>query len=272
MGRGYLLNSDGIHLVGAGKFGTDKPVYARPDVTGDAGHARVRAVVVGRQFGFHDAVTGFAAKLHRLRKFEGVITAHGREKEEKHGAGKEGAHDAPVARARKVNLHGGREGGAFRAPVPRAQDTDQGQNHPANQESGRHHPGQDADVRVGKVRHRIQHEQHEEREQAADHHDQPGQTHPVSQQGRPVRRFPCDFGAHIGQAVIAGKPGDGQFAVVGAVLSTTLAIFTVPPAKTADTTPQSAVTDRHYSTKSKAPKTPPDSPAGRSIYFLNVRM
>jgi hypothetical protein len=54
------------------------------------------------------------------------------------------------------------------------------------------------------MRHRIQHEQHEEREQAADHNDQPGQTHPVSQQGRPVRRFCYDLSIHIGQVTIAG--------------------------------------------------------------------
>jgi hypothetical protein len=54
------------------------------------------------------------------------------------------------------------------------------------------------------VRNRIEHEQQEKGEQAADHNDQPGQTHPISQQGRPVRLFPRDFGAHISQTDIAG--------------------------------------------------------------------
>jgi hypothetical protein len=47
------------------------------------------------------------------------------------------------------------------------------------------------------------------------------------------------------------ESGDGQFAVVGAVLSTISAIFTVPPAETADTTYESAIINRRYRTKSK---------------------
>ena len=108
----------------------------------------------------------------------------------------EGDEDAPVARAGKINLHRFNHGSASRALVPRAQHANHSQNKPENEKRRRHHPGQDADVRIGKVPEGIQHEQQEEGEQAADHDDQPGQTHPILQQGWPMWRLACFLVIH----------------------------------------------------------------------------
>ncbi len=69
-GPGILVEGDGVKLVGTGEFGTDEPVHTGTDMAGHAGHARVRAVVMGRQFGFHDTVAGLAAKLDRFREIQ----------------------------------------------------------------------------------------------------------------------------------------------------------------------------------------------------------
>jgi hypothetical protein len=70
------------------------------------------------------------------------------------------------------------------------------------QKPRRYNISKDANVGIGEVCDGIQDEQQEEGKQAADHNDQPGQTHPIAQQGRSVRRCPRNFDVHINQTAI----------------------------------------------------------------------
>ena len=139
-------------------------------------------VLVGHQFRLHHLVAGSPAKLNRLGEVVSVIAPQRRHEQEDQAAGNEIAQDPPVARTGKVHDDAGQQTAGLPelAPLaPRAHGGDQ-QSH--DHERGRHHERQEADVRVGAVRHDVHQEQQQERKDAADHDDQARQAQPVAKQ------------------------------------------------------------------------------------------
>src|SRR2546421_517846 len=72
---GVFIKCDRVKLISPGQFRFHIPTRARPDVTTDAGHARVRARLISSELRFHHGVTSRPAERDRLGVFESAITA-----------------------------------------------------------------------------------------------------------------------------------------------------------------------------------------------------
>jgi hypothetical protein len=138
-----------------------------------AGNPRVRRMAVRNKFRLHDAVASLTAELDRFGIVIGLVGANCGDQQEKHRAGQEKPEESPVAFARQINTNG-REWASGLYDMPVSKKCADNRHHEANNcETGRDEICQDADVRVGKVSHRLQQQQEEEGEYAANNYDKP---------------------------------------------------------------------------------------------------
>ena len=110
------VESNGNHLPQAGKLRPHEPSRARSDVTLDAGHARVRRILIGGVFGIHHGMARLAAEIGRVHVLDTAVRGGPDDQKIEHG--RHGYIFQGATHHGQAKVDGGKTAG--RAPAVRA--------------------------------------------------------------------------------------------------------------------------------------------------------
>ncbi len=149
-GPGIGAQGGVVNLAHARELGLHVPAGARSDVAFDASHTRVRRGLIGGELRVHDGMAQLAAEIHRIGELVGLVAADGAHQREDHH---EAEHKGDGAALRRVvEVEPGemrRRTYSAQPPPPLDHHPDGDQDESQNQESRRHHVGENADVGRG---------------------------------------------------------------------------------------------------------------------------